>query len=176
MNKLISFEGGSGFGKSSTAEYFKNNKDFLVYESISKEVYSRMGTRANIAEEFTNIFYDFRLKQYQESLTNDSVKFTLFDRFLFFPIAMRIFTNLKVPNYYYEILEKECLVENVFIFDPIPLSAYPNGWPRTSISYDESMHINEITANLVENMGCKITIVPFDSVKNRAMFVKESLS
>ena len=177
MNKLITFEGGSGFGKSTMSAEFKKKSDFLVYGSISEDVYKRMqGQGRSPAEEFSNIYYDIRLKQYQESLLESEVKYTLFDRFLFFPIAMRIFAKVKIPNYYYTVLEEQCKVESVFIFEPIPLNEYANGWPRESISYDESMFINDITLKLVEDLGYQTTLIPFGSVQERCRTILQSLS
>lgn len=176
MSRVISFEGGSGFGKSSIASEFSKNEEYLVYGSISKDIYRRMqGEGRSPAEEFSNIFYDIRLKQYQESLENTEVKFTLFDRFLFFPIAMRLFAKIKVPNYYYRLLEKECEIERVFLFEPIPLSEYKSGWPRESITYDESMYINDITHKLVEEMGYQATSIPFATVQERCALIEAQL-
>lgn len=172
--KIVSLEGGSGFGKSTIAHALAKENDVLVYESITHDIYSRISKEnVNIGEEFSNMFFNIRVKQYLESKQDNIHQVVLFDRFLFFPIAMRIFAGIPVPHFYYDVLQKQCSVDEVFVFEPIPLSEYPNGWPRESITYDESMKLNAITLKLAQDLSFKVSYIPFGSVSERVKNIKE---
>jgi len=176
MGKIFSFEGGSGFGKTTMIDKFEDEVSCSVYSSISKDIYKRINNKwVNPTGQFSDMFYNIRVKQYLEIKNNQNNQLVLFDRFLFFPIAMRIFSKMKIPTYYYKIFEDKCPLDGVFIFEPIPINEYKNGYPRKNLTYKESLAIHDITIKVIEQLGYKSIIVPFDTIENRYQFVKNRL-
>lgn len=173
MKKMVSFEGGYGFGKSTVLNYFANQENVQLFPSITKEVYNRIDTWYNPPVQFTDTFFQIRKDDYTLATASDK-SLILFDRFLFAPIVLRIFCSLPVPSRFMEFCE-QCRLDQVIIMDPIPLENYENGFPRKNVTYEESLEVQQITLDIVKQFGYNPIHIPYDTVENRYEKVKNEL-
>ena len=76
---------------------------------------------------------------------------------------------------YFKTIDEKCKLDKVFLFEPIPLEEYKDGWPRVNLSYEQSLFINDILYDLITKFGYDPIIVKFDTVENRFNFIKENI-
>jgi predicted ATPase len=60
----------------------------------------------------------------------------------------------------------------VFIFNPIPLINFKDGFPRKNVTYEESIKYHEITINVIQELGYNPIVVEFDNIENRFNMIK----
>ena len=171
QNRIISIEGGWAAGKTSILREIEMH-GHTVFSSVVPEIYKARGENyspRDDAKSFTELF--LRLKEEQMLAISDpnNSDTIFFDRVCFAPIVLRRFLGLPIPGEFFEVARRIQIAGPVFLVEQLPLEAHKNGWPRKHFSYQEALRYQEITEDVIRQLGFDIYKVKYSpSIELRA--------
>jgi predicted ATPase len=116
------------------------------------------------------------LLDYDESQAYD---LSFFDRGLPDLIVLHELLDVPIPAELIDVIKDNRYSDRVFVFDLLEREVFQehrNKRPDMFNSYEECLRIRDRIMDVYHQSGYSITLVPFDSVENRELFVIKKLS
>ncbi len=176
MQQKIVLIGSAGTGKSSILDELIFRGHFCMPE-ISRKVTikaQKKGIEQLFLKDpllFSNLLLEGREKQFLEADKNDS-KLAFFDRGIPDIYAYLDFLKIDYPEYFID-KRKQYLYYKVFMLPPWK-DIYISDNERYE-SFERAVEIHHYLKKTYKEIGYKINIVPFGSVKERTNFILDSL-
>ena len=112
---------------------------------------------------------------YEESRAYD---LSFFDRGLPDLIILHELLDVPIPADLIDVIKEYRYSEKVFVFDLLEREIFQqhrNKRPEMFNSYEECLRIRDRIIDVYQQSGYSITLVPFDSVENRELFVMRKI-